>query len=601
MSLFRQYLDLLVRLPGDRRRIVTLLVMMTIGASMEAVGVGLILPFIALLQRPTMLDDSPALKSAAATFGATTPTGATIFIGVALMAVFVTKNLYLAGTTYLQMRFIYDRMTILSKDLLAAYLSRTYTFFLQRNSAELVKKTVSDASFIFNAAMPSAVLIVLEGMTCLILGLLLVVLEPVAVPIVGVFIGGGGFLFQRFFRKRALKLGETVAEREEDLVKRASQAFGGIKEVRVRGCEPFIVDTFAETGKDHAKAARTARVIAQMPRFAFETLAVAGMLLTAIIVLARGGGTERLVPLLGVMALAVVRMMPSAVRMLGALNDLRFFAPTVAALHKDLHEREPAEPAVDPMAFDRDIRLEGLGYTYPGAAKPSLGSVTLTIPKGESIALVGSSGAGKTTLADILIGLLSPSSGKMLVDGAKVDATNVRAWQRNIGYVPQHVYLCDDTLRRNIAFGVPDAEIDEARVETALRAAKLDELVASLPKGLATTVGERGARLSGGQRQRIGIARALYFDPKFLVLDEATSALDGLTEAEVVEAIERAGADRTTVVIAHRLSTVRGCDRLVYMSGGEITNIGTWDSLLRENMEFRKLVELGTTPERAAS
>jgi len=601
MGLVRQYLELVVRVPGDRRRLAVLIALMTFGAAMEVVGVGLILPFIALLQRPAMLHESPALETFTGIFGATTPTGATIVVGVSLMAVFVVKNLYLAGTTYLQMRFLYDRMTMLSRDLLAAYLSRSYTFFLSRNSAELVKKTVTDASFIFYSAMPSALLFAIEGLTCVLLGLMLVALEPIAVPVVAIFIGGGGYVFQRFFRRRATTLGEVVNEREEELVKRASQAFGGIKEVRIRGCEPFIVETFAETGREHAKAARIARVIAQMPRFTFETLAVAGMLLVAIIVLARGGGTERLVPLLGVMALAVVRMMPSAVRMLGAINDMRYFAPSVAALAKDLSEREPAEPAKKALAFDTDIRFDSVDYTYPEAPKPSLENVSLTITKGEAIALVGGSGAGKTTLADILIGLLHPTKGKLLVDGTPIAAENVRAWQRNIGYVPQHVYLGDETLRRNIAFGVPDAEIDDARIEKALAAARLTDFVKSLPKGLGTTVGERGARLSGGQRQRIGIARALYFDPKVLVLDEATSALDGLTEAEVVEAIEAARADRTTIVIAHRLSTVRGCDRLVYMAGGAITNIGTWDVLLRENADFKKLVELGTMPERAAS
>jgi ATP-binding cassette, subfamily B, bacterial PglK len=596
MNLFRRYIDLLLRVPGDRRRLIILVLMMTFGASMEAVGVGLIMPFIALLQRPALVHESRPLAAMMRLTGIETATGATMLVGGVLLFVFVVKNIYLALTTWLQLRFLGDRMTLLARDLLAGYLGRRYTFFLGRNSAELVKNVVTDAAAVFYSAMPAAFFFVIEALTCVVLGLLLVTLEPIAVPVVALVIGGGGWLFQRFSRGRSHALGEVVRDRETDLVRRATQAFGGIKEVRIRGCESFIVGTFVKTSEEHARASRVARFLGTSPRFVFETLAVSGMLLVALIVLARGGGTDRLVPLLGVMALAVVRMMPSAVRMLGALNDMRYFSPFVAALHKDLTEREvlPASPAN--VTFERDLEFVNVSYTYPEAPRPSLDRVSLTIAKGEAIALVGSSGAGKTTLADLVIGLLEPTSGQIRVDGAVLDATTVRSWQDLVGYVPQQVYLSDDTLMRNVAFGVPDEDVDKVRVERALDAARLSEFVAALPEGLQTSVGERGVRLSGGQRQRIGIARALYFDPKVLVLDEATSALDGVTEAEVVEAIEIARTDRTTIVIAHRLSTVRSCDRLVYMSDGKITSVGTWEMLLASNLDFQRLVELGAPP-----
>ena len=596
MNLFRRYIDLLLRVPGDRRRLVVLVTMMTVGASMEAVGVGLIMPFIALLQRPALVHESRVLAAMMRLTGIETATGATMLMGALLLIVFVVKNIYLAITTWLQLRFLGDRMTLLSRDLLAGYLGRRYTFFLGRNSAELVKNVVTDAAAVFYSAMPSAFFFAIEALTCVVLTLLLVALEPIAVPVVALVIGGGGYLFQRFSRSRSHALGELVRDKETDLVQRANQAFGGIKEVRIRGCEPFIVGTYVKTSEEHARASRVARFLGTSPRFVFETLAVGGMLLVALIVLARGGGTERLVPLLGVMALAVVRMMPSAVRMLGALNDMRYFSPFVAALHKDLAEREVVPESAAALEFERELKLTNVSYTYPEATKPSLEGVSLTITKGEAIALVGSSGAGKTTLADLVIGLLEPTSGQIQVDGKLLDSSTIRSWQDLIGYVPQQVYLGDETLLRSVAFGVPDADIDVARVERALEAARLTDLVKGLPEGLATTVGERGVRLSGGQRQRIGIARALYFDPKVLVLDEATSALDGLTEAEVVEAIESARADRTTIVIAHRLSTVRSCDRLVYMSDGKITNVGTWEMLLASNAEFQRLVELGAPP-----
>ena len=592
MTLYRRYLDLLMRVPGDGRRLGILVVLMTISAALEALGVGLIMPFIALLQSPERLDDWPVFRGLAVRLGAETPAGAAMLLGGILLLVFVAKNLYLAATQYVQMRFLYNRMTLLSRDMLASYLSRPYTFFLARNSAALVRNVVNDVAQLFYSAMPSAFVLVIETLTCVVLAALLVVLEPVAIPAVALVIGGGGYVFQRFFRKRSVALGHRVRERETTLVQRASQAFGGIKEVRVRGCEPFIVSTYAATSREHAASARVARTLASVPRYTFETLAVAGMVLVAGIVLARGGGTERLVPLLGVMALAVVRLMPSAVRILGALADLRYYQPTVEALHDDLRAGAPLPEPAPALSFARELRLEEVSYTYPGATTASLDRVSLCITRGESVALVGASGAGKTTLADLLIGLLEPTSGEIVADGTVLRGPSLRAWQRIVGYVPQSVYLADDTLRRNVAFGEPDDAVDEERLGRALEAARLTELVHSLDDGLDTVVGERGVRLSGGQRQRIGIARALYFDPKVLVLDEATSALDGLTEAEVVEAIEVARAERTTIVIAHRLSTVRNCDRIVFMAGGRITQVGRWEDLLASSSDFRRLVEL---------
>lgn len=592
MALFRQYLDLLMRVPGDRRRLGVLVVLMTVAAGLEAVGVGLVMPFVALLQRPELAGEWHLLHRVTEFFGIRTNAGAIIFVGASLLCVFVVKNLYLAGTLYLQMRFIYNRMTIFSCDLLSAYLSRSYPFFLQRNSAELVRNVVNDASMLFYSAMPSWFVVVVETITCLVLAALLVILEPVAVPVVTLILVGGGYLFQRYYRRRVATFGEELRVNETALVKQASQAFGGIKEVLVRGCESVITASFADASRKLGRSMRTHRTVVNFPRFVFETLAVFGMVLVATIVVARGESTERLVALLGVMALAVVRVMPSAVRILGALNEIRYYAATIQALHDDLSAAEPDRPAGGPMPPPREIRLSNVSYTYPGAKRASLDGVSLTIARGESVALIGSSGAGKTTLADVVIGLLEPTEGTIEIDGERLRPELRRSWQRTIGYIPQQVYLGDDTLRRNVAFGVPDDAIDDDRLARALERARLSELVRSLPEGLETIVGERGVRLSGGQRQRIGIARALYLDPAVLVLDEATSALDGITEAEVVEAIEVAAADRTTIVIAHRLSTVRKCDRLIYMSDGKIVNSGSWDTLLAANVDFRRLVEL---------
>jgi ATP-binding cassette subfamily C protein len=389
------------------------------------------------------------------------------------------------------------------------------------------------------------------------------------------------------------------------MVKTIQQGLAGVKEARLFGCERFFLDAFRRSGEAYSRSLVVHGVTGILPRYVLEIVGVLALVLVTIAMLGRGAEARAVLPLLGALAVAAVRLLPSLARILGSVAQIRFHKPSLDALYDafqlegpDAAQRELRKDRVPPLRMEREVRMVDVHYTYPGAAEPSLRGVTLRLAKGESVGLVGLSGGGKTTIADTLIGLLTPDRGRVEVDGEPLEGERLIAWQRNIGYIPQTIFLCDDTIRRNVAFGVEDEEIDDERVREALKAARLDELVATLPEGLSTFVGERGIRLSGGQRQRIGIARALYFDPKVLVLDEATSSLDGATEREVVEAIERLRSERTMLVIAHRLSTVRACDRIVLVAKGEILDSGTWDDLLGRSDEFRKLVRLGQTPER---
>lgn len=592
-----KYVTILLRVPGDRTKLGLLMLMMIIAAAMEAVGLGVVMPFVALLERPALVQESRVLRWGSQALGLRTPPQVMMVAGVVLLAVFVVKNAFMTLVVRVQMRFVYNRMTLVARSLLLSYLQRPYSFHLQKNSAELVRAVVNESSALFYAGVPSAFTIVVESLTCAVIGLTLLALEPLAVLIVGLLIGSGAYYFQSLYRRRSTKLGAQVRDATGEMVRHANQAFGGIKEARVIGCEQAFADEFDRSNRDHAEATRQQRTLIHLPKQVLETFGVAGLVATTVIVLARGTTPERVLPVIGVMALAVVRMLPSVMRILSAIGEVRYYSPTVdtflkdlAALDADTAARGPKEP---PLPFERSIKFVDVGYSYPEAPKASLEGVSLEIKRGEAIAFIGGTGAGKTTLADVLIGLLSPTKGRIEVDGVSLEGRTVRRWQQRIGYISQQVYLCDDTLRRNIALGVADAEIDDARVQRAVKIARLDELVNGMPKGLDTSVGERGVRLSGGQRQRIGIARAMYLDPQVLVLDEATSALDNVTEHEVVEAMEAARANRTMVVIAHRLSTVRRCDRLVVMHEGHVEHVGTWEELLEVSPRFRALVEGG--------
>lgn len=598
-GLLLPYFRILARRRGDRARIAALLAVMLGAALLEVLGIGLVMPFIALLEDPSVIERAPAVRDVLLSVGVTSRHEIVLAAGVALVIAFVVKNTYLALANSLQLRFVYRRMVLLSRHLLEYYLTQPYAFHLSTNSAELVRNVITEAALIFTAPMPSLFVILIEGITVVVVGLFLVALEPVAVPIAAVVVGGLAVVLQRLFLGRIVRLGAASREHQAAMMKWANQALGGIKEIQILRCERYFLDRFESDVAAQAAALREYRVTALLPRYVLETLGVVGLVTVSGVVLSRGDDAATLLPLLGVLAVAVVRLLPSAARIVGAMTDVRYYATGAAKLASELadHERSDRPRAIDsgsrdapPLEFDREIRVVDLDVRYPGAERSALEGVDLTIRRGETIALVGASGAGKTTLADTLIGLLDPSRGEIRIDGTRLGAGDRLRWQRLIGYIPQSVYLCDDTLRRNIAFGVHDGDIDEHRLRATIRDARLDELVASLPQGLDTTIGERGVRLSGGQRQRIGIARALYLDPKVLLLDEATSALDGVTEREIVEAIERLRGDRTTIVIAHRLSTVRHCDRVVLLEGGRVAQVGAWEDVLSRSERFREMV-----------
>ncbi len=568
---------------------------------MEAVGIGLVMPFVSLLGRPHLVDENATLRWVRDAAGVRTHFGMITLAGLVLVATFLVKNVYLAFVDYAQNRFIYSRQIRTSNLLMERYMRRPYWFHLRHNSSELIHNVHTEVSQVYTHVICTMFVIAVEVLSVSVILLLLITLEPLIVPGIGLLVGGVGVVFYKAIHRRAALIGEEQREVQADMLRWLQQGLGGIKEARVLGAEDFFVQAFSARGQRFGKLLAMHRQLSMLPKNILETCGVAALVAVTLLALSRSGDPQRVLPMLGALAVASIRILPSASRILSGVSLMRYCKPSLDGLWAAMEPmpgdgkigRRRAEVA--PLRLMEKIEIADVAVRYPGAASSSLTGVTLEIRRGESIALVGASGAGKTTLADTLIGLLEPESGEIRVDGKALVAGTMEAWQRSIGYIPQTVFLSDDTFRRNIAFGLEDKEIDEARVIAAAKTARLSEHLMSLPDGLDTMVGERGVRLSGGQRQRIGIARALYCDPHVLVLDEATSSLDGATEREIVEAIESLRNERTIIIIAHRLSTVRACDRLVYMAKGKIVDVGTWEQLLARNADFRRMVELART------
>jgi len=414
-----------------------------------------------------------------------------------------------------------------------------------------------------------------------------------------VLVATASAIYAAFFRNRLSQYGKQQQDARRRMVQDVNQGIGGFRDARILGREEYFVNALKSSASTFARAGHFQHVASDLPRRVMEIVAVVGMLLIALILLERSADIQSVVPRLALFAVAAVRLMPSVNRVSEAISNIRFAHHSVDVVYTDLINLErqvvPAAGTGVTLPLRRSIEIKGVHYRYAGTQKDALKDVSLTIHKGSVVGLVGPSGAGKTTLANLILGLLEPTAGTISVDGVDV-GTNMRSWQRNIAYVPQTIYLADDTVRRNIAFGLYDSEIDNKKLEIAIRAAHLQSVIESLPKGLETVVGERGVRLSGGQRQRIGIARAIYHDPELLVMDEATSSLDNETEQYVIEAIEFMKRTRTVIMIAHRLSTVRQCDELVFIKDGSVQARGTYQTLAAENIDFQAMVALTAKP-----
>ena len=570
--------------------------MILVMAFLDMLGVASILPFMAVLANPDVLQTSALLNTAFTAsrhIGIYNPEQFLFALGVLVFALLVTSLAFKALTTYAQTRFALMREYSIGKRLVGGYLHQPYSWFLNRHSADLGKNILGEVGTVINGGMIPLMTLMAQSMVALTLLLLLIIVDPLLALSVGVVLGmayAGIFAVMSGWLKR---LGQARIDANKERFTAVSEAFGAAKEVKVGGLEQAYIQRFAKPAEIYAKGQATSQVIAQLPRFVLEAIAFGGMLLVILYLMAKNGNFATALPIIALYAFAGYRLMPALQQIYAALSQMRFAGPALNALHQDLASLQATDAQhcrLDPLQLTRAIRLNHVSYHYPNALQPALKGIDLTIPANSKVGFVGATGSGKTTTVDVILSLLEPQEGSLSIDGQPITAANRRQWQRAIGYVPQHIYLADDSVAANIAFGVNAKDVDQPAVERAAKIANLHEFVVNdLPQGYATTVGERGVRLSGGQRQRIGIARALYHNPQVLILDEATSALDNLTEQAVMEAVNNLGHDITIILIAHRLSTVRQCDQIYLLAQGEVKAQGTFEELTQANERFRAM------------
>jgi ABC-type multidrug transport system fused ATPase/permease subunit len=590
----RKVLNLLT--PHERRRAYLLLGMIVVMALLEVIGVASILPFLAVLANPDVVSTNPYLSAIYERLGFQDPRRFLLFLGLVVFIALVASILFKAATTYALVRFTQMRGYTLSRRLVAGYLNQPYEWFLNRHSADLGKTVLSEVGQVISGAVVPIMQVIAHGAVVLALLILIVVIDPMLALVVFVGLGGAYAGIYLLLRRYLGHIGEDRVRANRERFQAVQEAFGGVKDVKVSGLEGTMLHRFDGPAQRFATRQAASLVASQLPRYGLEIIAFGGMLAVVLYLMAGVDGFQQILPLMALYAFAGYRLMPALQHVYADLSKLRFAAPALDTLHRDLcsldveASRILQRPRAAPLRMQTGIRLEKVSYAYPAADKAVLKGMNLDIPAWQTIGLVGATGSGKTTTVDIILGLLQPHTGALLVDGQPINQDNVRAWQRNVGYVPQHIYLADDTVAANIAFGVPAGEIDMAAVQRAAQIANLHDFVVSeLPEGYETRVGERGVRLSGGQRQRIGIARALYHDPQVLIMDEATSALDNLTERAVMDAVHNLGHKKTIILIAHRLSTVRECDTICLLERGRVAGQGTYEDLVAHNDRFREM------------
>lgn len=540
----------------EKSKIAYLTILMAIGGFLELLGVAGIFPLISAITEGRVSDINNITM-----------------LSLGLLCVYVIKNLFLMYMYSQVYKFVYDGRSKLATRLLEQYMKEDYEFHLGRNMAVIQRAVRSDVDGFYHLVR-CLLQLMSELIICVVLAALLFVSDFWMALFLVVLLGLCVSTVVVISRKKAKKLGTDDMVAGSKMNQWLMQGIGGIKEIKLLSREDYFVNSFKEYSDKSSNNQRKQQVLIQLPRLLTETVSIGAVLLWLVIAAAYGMDLLSIVPTLAVFAVAAFRLLPSVGKINGLLADYNFYRPRVDFIYEDMHgvqEITECNKADDKIiSFNESIELSDVSFAYAGTDKYILDKVSLSIARGESVGVVGPSGAGKTTLVDVIMGLLKISTGDIKVDGVSV-FEGLSSWQRLIGYVPQNIYLSDDSIRHNIAFGIPDEEIDDDRISECIKEARLLDLVSELTDGVETVIGDRGIRLSGGQRQRIAIARALYFSPEVLVLDEATSSLDNDTEAAVMEAIEALHGKVTMIVVAHRLSTIEKCDKVYRVEDGKVT------------------------------
>ncbi len=559
-------------------QLVLLLAVIFVGAFVELLGVSAVLPVINVALAPETIDETWYLAEIKRIMGFTQPSQILQFLAAVLILIYIIKNIYVMMMYSFQYRFIYNNQRYLSVKMMKCYMKQNYLFHISKNVAEFQRNITNDVNGFFTVAL-NVLQFLAEMSVCIVLVTFLLIQDWAATIAAASFLFVFLLIFTRFFRVVLVRKGEESRQVNVQVTKWLFQAFSGIKEIKVTNKEPFFIERYDRQYKKSAEVQRQQSILTALPRPIMETVCISSLMLVLIVKLQMDNADmTSFISTISVFAVAAFRMLPSFNRITGYLGGMMFNKPAIDAVYKDLVEieglnknAEYSKSEEEALELENEIRLDNVSFKYPETDRWILKNASLEIKKNSSVAFIGASGAGKTTLADLILGLLEQQEGTITVDGRDI-REHMHSWHESIGYIPQTIYLMDDTIRANITFGIDEEQIDEGAIRKVLKEAQLDEFVASLKDGLDTIVGDRGVKLSGGQRQRIGIARALYRNPKVLVLDEATSALDNDTEKEVMAAIEGLHGTRTLIIIAHRLSTIKNCDVVYEVGDGKVVH-----------------------------
>ena len=568
-------------LDGKQKRLMVLIVfLMLIGGILESLSISVVIPVIEVLLDPDAVMNNKYMAALYNGLHLQSITQFTIVMMLALIGAFVLKNLFLFLQSIVQLRFVYTNQFATSRKMMINYMNRPYEYYLNADTAVIQRSITSDVNNMYGLIL-SLLQLISEAVVFACLVAVLLVVDAMMILTIAALLLIVLLLIKIVIKPIMVKAGQENQDFYSGLFKWIEQSVMGIKEIKIANKEQYFINEYAKCGFGYVNAVQRYNLFNSTPRLLIETVCLAGLVLYMLAVMLRGASVTEMLPQLTTFGLAAMRLIPSANRINNHLTSISYFEPFFMGvsdnLQEDIHddgivydvEAYTHAKEVTKMDVKKEITLQDITYKYPNSEALIFDHADMTIPIGSAVGIVGTSGSGKTTIVDVMLGLLNLQTGSILADGVDVQ-TNYEGWLKNIGYIPQTIFMIDSTIRKNVAFGIADEDIDDNRVWEVLKEAQLDEFVRALPDGLDTGIGERGIRISGGQRQRIGIARALYEDPEVLVLDEATSALDNDTEAAIMESINRLHGKKTLVIIAHRLQTIEKCDMVFRVENGQI-------------------------------
>lgn len=566
----------------QKQKMILLVFLMLIGAVLETLGVSMILPVMNVVIEKNAVQNHRYLQVICDIFhiGYDDTRTLMIFVMTGLIVIFAVKNIFLFFQQKVQLKFVYTNQFATSRRMMINFMERPYEYYLNADTSVIQRSITSDVNNMYGLIL-SLLQLVSEGIVFVCLVAVSLVTDVVMSITVAVLLVAALLIIKCVLKPIMRKAGEENQDYYSGLYKWIDQSVMGIKEIKIANKENYFINEYAKCGAGYVNAVQRYNLYNATPRLLIETVAIAGMILYVMISLLQGANVEEIMPQIGLLAVVAMRLIPCANRINNHLTSISYFEPFFMGVSDNLQQEIRDENIdydeasyqkkieVEKLTIKEKIELRDIVYKYPNTEVLIFDHADMEIPIGKSVGIVGTSGAGKTTVVDILLGLLRLQSGEILADGVEV-RDHYQSWLKNIGYIPQTIFMIDSTIRKNVAFGYADEDIDDEKVWRALKEAQLDEFVRGLPEGLDTGIGERGIRLSGGQRQRIGIARALFEDPEVLVLDEATSALDNETEAAIMDSINRLHGRKTLIIIAHRLQTIEKCDMVYRVENGKV-------------------------------